>query len=88
MWRCIKNCVAEHLGEIGALAMVGVVAALVLLATGTLATGGAAAGLAAGLFAGVEAIGAAYIAGSAAFITAVISGLVGCIVACLTGVHN
>ncbi len=84
MFACFRECVAEAFPTIGTFTIIAIVAALIALFTGALATGGTAAGAAVALFAAVEGIAATYVVvGAAAGLTAIISGLIACALRCI-----
>jgi hypothetical protein len=86
MWSCVKDCLSEHLASLSTLTIIGIAAGVVLVLTGVIATGGAAAGAGAALFTYFSGTSAVVVAGAAGGITAVLSGLIGCLTACATGV--
>lgn len=77
MWACIKECVSAAFPRLGWIAVLGIVAGILALVTGSIMTGGAAsAPLAIGL-ASVLKVAGVVIAGD------LIGGLLGCIAGCL-----
>ena len=84
MWSCFKSCVRDAFSTIAWYTLAAIVAALIALFAGGLATGGAAAGVAVVLFEAVSGVVATYFTvGALAGLTAIISGLVACLLKCI-----